>query len=739
MSFLSAETFAAIRQTNPYPLVGISRVEARENLSQSADEFVKFLSEIIEKNFRDKEEKKEERPEIAGSDVTWTRHRLQLYPLYIEILKFIEGDTGGEILHPTGPGIFEISAAVLDPQSLMYYKNNKEAWQYAVNALIENGDHTGGLCYNTLELTKESLASGDTDIRPVVLHALAPNGAATDRGDIASQAAIANAFWQTFWATGAKRAERGSVFPIAFYPVDRTAKMEYEPPFRERYVSLRRRYFGRSAIMAFVLEFLTKHKGLVFSAKENRFCVADGFETVNHKEDEMPSGADILLVIDELNRTGFVDAYIGANKEAFPNWTAFQEQEIIGAPSPYSPDIALKIKSGVHGEGDYLQRVRPTAQDDSLVKIHRVIPFSGCAFLYQVMTELDLLRERGKIQDFDGELIGATNSTFFLNFPEEYSALHSAMNEPVSLLVENGRTVQLKTMRRAAFVLAEDGSAMVTTRAGNQLESDVLVFEGESASGTYFDKSDKSFADNQFHRLFFGSVVVGDSIVETFEEATTEIPAGGWIIGDSEAFGGTIEPVSVVKAQVRPDNGGLEPMNVRHAFAVGPLLIKDNAIVPLGESKEEFRSVILNESPSFEENKELPRTGLAKALLECPQRGVPPTRFPYDWNVTRAPRSAIGVREDGSIVLAVVDGRADLAHSVGATLAELAEIMKGLGCKDAMNMDGGGSSVMFVNDEEAVKGKLKDSLRNGVVNLPSDLGGVERLLPVPLVVYRKKK
>jgi hypothetical protein len=51
-----------------------------------------------------------------------------------------------------------------------------------------------------------------------------------------------------------------------------------------------------------------------------------------------------------------------------------------------------------------------------------------------------------------------------------------------------------------------------------------------------------------------------------------------------------------------------------------------------------------------------------------------------------------------------------------------------------MNLDGGGSSVMFVHDERAHAAKLRDDLKPGVVNLPSDLGGVERLLPVPLVI-----
>jgi hypothetical protein len=125
--------------------------------------------------------------------------------------------------------------------------------------------------------------------------------------------------------------------------------------------------------------------------------------------------------------------------------------------------------------------------------------------------------------------------------------------------------------------------------------------------------------------------------------------------------------------------------------------------------------------------------------MDCEKRGVPPTRFPYDWDRTRAPRTAIGVRADGTALLVVVDGRADLRHSVGVTLAELARVMLNLGCESAMNMDGGGSSVMFVHDPGARSLRLRDDLREGVVNLPSDLGGVERLLPVPLVICRPKE
>lgn len=62
------------------------------------------------------------------------------------------------------------------------------------------------------------------------------------------------------------------------------------------------------------------------------------------------------------------------------------------------------------------------------------------------------------------------------------------------------------------------------------------------------------------------------------------------------------------------------------------------------------------------------------------------------------PRTAIGVSQDGRYVyLLVVDGRQQ-GLSEGMTLVELAEWMRQLGCWDAMNLDGGGSSTLVVKD-----------------------------------------
>ena len=67
-------------------------------------------------------------------------------------------------------------------------------------------------------------------------------------------------------------------------------------------------------------------------------------------------------------------------------------------------------------------------------------------------------------------------------------------------------------------------------------------------------------------------------------------------------------------------------------------------------------------------------------------------------NVTRASRTAIGIKADGTVVMFMVDGR-QAPYSVGMTMAEVAAAMEALGCVQAVNLDGGGSSTFATQRE----------------------------------------
>lgn len=61
------------------------------------------------------------------------------------------------------------------------------------------------------------------------------------------------------------------------------------------------------------------------------------------------------------------------------------------------------------------------------------------------------------------------------------------------------------------------------------------------------------------------------------------------------------------------------------------------------------------------------------------------------------PRTAIGQREDGSVLLLVIDGRQP--HSIGATYKDLVDVMLQYGAVNAGNLDGGSSSMMYYQGE----------------------------------------
>lgn len=65
--------------------------------------------------------------------------------------------------------------------------------------------------------------------------------------------------------------------------------------------------------------------------------------------------------------------------------------------------------------------------------------------------------------------------------------------------------------------------------------------------------------------------------------------------------------------------------------------------------------------------------------------------------LARHPRTAVGVRADGTLLLVAVDGRRP-TESVGMSLSELTDLMLELGCVSALNLDGGGSTTMVVEE-----------------------------------------
>ena len=102
------------------------------------------------------------------------------------------------------------------------------------------------------------------------------------------------------------------------------------------------------------------------------------------------------------------------------------------------------------------------------------------------------------------------------------------------------------------------------------------------------------------------------------------------------------------------------------------------------------------------------------------------------FNKTKHPRSAIFTTKDKKTVFITVDGRRK-GNATGVSIAELTHLIRILGGHDALNLDGGGSTTLW----------LESAPENGVLNSPSDNGKFdhkgERKIPNIIYVYNSKR
>ncbi len=158
-------------------------------------------------------------------------------------------------------------------------------------------------------------------------------------------------------------------------------------------------------------------------------------------------------------------------------------------------------------------------------------------------------------------------------------------------------------------------------------------------------------------------LLVEDGVIVKASANPIEIPENGYVISGPKSV---LEPLLEKKDAKLTVSTNPEWKNVRHIISGGPYLVKDSEVF------------------------------------------VDMTAQKLGAIGGRNPRSAIGYTADNNLVLVAVDGRE--GSSVGMTLMELANFMKSIGCTNAINLDGGGSTVMYVNGR--------------VVNNPAQRGGI---------------
>ena len=113
------------------------------------------------------------------------------------------------------------------------------------------------------------------------------------------------------------------------------------------------------------------------------------------------------------------------------------------------------------------------------------------------------------------------------------------------------------------------------------------------------------------------------------------------------------------------------------------------------------------------------RTAVAGSCIILREGKPADLQLTLDFGKTRHPRTAVGCKADGTVVLTVVDGR-QAKISNGAALVDLAQIMLESDCVSALNLDGGGSSTFVTMSDYGKKWKLENSPSDGSMRYVSD-------------------
>jgi hypothetical protein len=186
-------------------------------------------------------------------------------------------------------------------------------------------------------------------------------------------------------------------------------------------------------------------------------------------------------------------------------------------------------------------------------------------------------------------------------------------------------------------------------------------------------------------------LIARNRVARITRDGNAAIPADGFVY--------SLGPQAPVKtADLKPNT----PVRVTYELVVAA------QVPPTGKSGWQGMDYIVGGMPAlllarravFEPNQEKVRAGFAEELH---------------------PRTAVGLRADGTWVFVVVDGRQP-GLSIGMNLKQVTELLQSLDCVDALNLDGGGSSTLY--------------LQGKVVNSPSDAAR-ERPVSDAIIVRRK--
>ena len=284
------------------------------------------------------------------------------------------------------------------------------------------------------------------------------------------------------------------------------------------------------------------------------------------------------------------------------------------------------------------------------------------------------------------------NASFFIMDPIDCATVFDHVGTCLGLMVKDGNVLNPPLYRREALLVRRNGAVSVEEPDVRQMD---IVINGvtyrHGGNAQIYTRPERARSPKNREKQL---VIIGNRVAAVAERGSIPIPASGFVLsprGECHAVPGD----EVIYH-------GME--DVAFGIQVGNSIVRD------GMKTERFRSRFYN----------------IRHLEPVP---FPPSLYPMNFQGGRAARIALGADAQGCPMLLWAEGAPKLGylpgqHSRGASLADMADICADLGMVNAVNLDGGGSAQILLNNTRF----LEISDRN------PDFSQSERPVPNALIV-----
>ena len=294
------------------------------------------------------------------------------------------------------------------------------------------------------------------------------------------------------------------------------------------------------------------------------------------------------------------------------------------------------------------------------LSVRRIIPYRSTGFLSGCYPEASC----------------KVNASFFTFDVLDGDSPYDVFGTPLGLMVKDGKILNPPLYEREALIVDKRGNVSVRQMGLKNISISIkgTIYERPKRRRTPFARGNDV-------------VIIGDRVIAVHAGGNTIIPASGFVIHTDRT---DIHPGD------RVEYTGLE--DVSFAIQAG------NSVMVNGQMTDHLVSRFYN-------------------IYHLEPVVFPPCLYPLNFEKGRAPRIMLGADRKGRPVLVWAEGAGKTGHvpgeeSCGASLKELGAIARDIGLYNAVNLDGGGSAQILLNNKRALNVSGRDPLTGMDIERP---------------------